>query len=237
MIRQISWPIDIPLIIDASFLLNIQIRSCSYGCVNIFQWNRRWFFSTSKVWLLLQRDDEQWSFLTWTKNHLSLHWHPDMSLEGWKRPFWFCQRIYVTSSSNWVFPYQDGSSQFLISSRKFDSSICCWKWILLSLWEISPVLQCVFSIRFQMRPSFPTPQCLPSLRHPSKFSPRTERIRWTIQIRLSFQLSGFSTDPAQTHGDTQSVNETEWSDLWKVLQNVSRMECFPTNKRSSMFRW
>ena len=35
-----------------------------------------------------------------------------------------------------------------------------------------------------MRPSSPTPQGLQPVRHPSKFHPRTERIRGTIQVRL-----------------------------------------------------
>ena len=48
-------------------------------------------------------------------------------LRWWNRPFWFFKKIYVTFSSNWVFPYQVGCSQFLISSRKIDSSMCCWK--------------------------------------------------------------------------------------------------------------
>ena len=37
--------------------------------------------SASKVWLWVQRDGGFWSFLTWTKNHLSLHRHPEVSLE------------------------------------------------------------------------------------------------------------------------------------------------------------
>ena len=48
-----------------------------------------------------------------------------------------------------------------------------------------------------MRPSFPTPQGLRSVRHPSKFLPRAERIRGTIQEILSFQIDGFATDPSQ----------------------------------------
>ena len=46
-----------------------------------------------------------------------------------------------------------------------------------------------------MRPSFPTPQGLEPVRQPSKFPPRTERIRGTIQVRLSFQIDGFLTGP------------------------------------------
>ena len=48
-----------------------------------------------------------------------------------------------------------------------------------------------------MRPSSPTPQGLQSVRHLSKFPPRTERIRGTIQVKLSFQIDGFVTGPSQ----------------------------------------
>ena len=37
--------------------------------------------SASKVWLWVQHGGGIWNFLTWTKNHLSLHRHPEMSLE------------------------------------------------------------------------------------------------------------------------------------------------------------
>ena len=60
-----------------------------------------------------------------------------------------------------------------------------------------------------MCPSFPTPQGLRSVRHPSKFPPRTERIRGTIQVKLSFQIDGFATDPSQLQGDTQPMNQME----------------------------
>ena len=75
-----------------------------------------------------------------------------------------------------------------------------------------------------MRPSFPTPQGLQPICHPSKFSPRTERIQGTIQVRLSFQIDGFLTGPSQLKGDTQPVNQTECLVLFKVLQNVFRIE-------------
>ncbi len=60
-----------------------------------------------------------------------------------------------------------------------------------------------------MRPSFPTPQGLWSVRHLSKFLPRRERIRGTIQVGLSFQIDGFSTDPSQLQDDTQPMNQME----------------------------
>ena len=61
--------------------------------------------------------------------------------------------------------------------------------------------------RFPMRPSSPTPQGLRSVRHRSKFLPRTMRIRGTIQVRLSFQIDGFLTGPSQQKGDTQPMNQ------------------------------
>ena len=81
MIWQVSRPIDIPVIIDALLLLDIQIRMSSSGYINEFQWNREWFFSASKAWLGVQRDGGISSFLKWTKNRLSLHQHPEMSRE------------------------------------------------------------------------------------------------------------------------------------------------------------
>ena len=60
-----------------------------------------------------------------------------------------------------------------------------------------------------MRPSFPSPQGLRSVRHPSKFTPRTERIRGTIQVRLSVQVDRFLTGLSQRWCDTQPVNQTE----------------------------
>ena len=60
-----------------------------------------------------------------------------------------------------------------------------------------------------MRPSSLTPQGLRSVRHPSKFPPRRERIRGTIQVKLSFQIEGFGTDPSQLLGDAQPMNQME----------------------------
>ena len=37
--------------------------------------------SASKVCLWVQRDGSIWSFLTWTRSHLALHWHPETSRE------------------------------------------------------------------------------------------------------------------------------------------------------------
>ena len=37
----------------------------------------------------------------------------------WKRPFWFSKKIYVTFTSNWMFPYQGGCSQTLFLPKIF----------------------------------------------------------------------------------------------------------------------
>ena len=154
--------------------------------------------SASKVWLWVQRDGGKWSFVTWTKNHLSLHQHPEMSREVVEETLLILQenlrdpllelgrgRIKVDVLRSWSPP---GSSIPPSASGKIN--------VPYSLW-ISPLGHWVFSSRFLMRPSFPTPQCLQPICHPSKFLSRTKRIRGTIQVRLSFQIDGFLTGPSQ----------------------------------------
>ena len=68
-----------------------------------------------------------------------------------------------------------------------------------------------------MRPSSPTPQGLQSVRHPSKFHPRKERIRGTIQVRRSFQNGGFLAGLSLKYGHTQPVKpnkRNDWSFSW-----------------------
>ena len=199
-IRQISWSIDIPTVIDAAFLHKIQTRVCSSGDVNVLQWNGVWFFSRR---VMFDSGSTWWRYMKF----------PDMDqkvmhrftrilkwvLRWWRcRPFCFSKKISWTFSSNWVIPHQGGCSQFLISSSKFGSSICNWKYeFSIFVWEILLPLHWVFLSRFPMRPSFPTPQRLQPVRHPSKFSPRRERTQKTIQVRLSFQIDGFLTGLSQ----------------------------------------
>ena len=79
--------------------------------------------SASKVRLWVQRDGGEGSFLTWTKNRLSLHPHPEVSLEVVEETLLILQESqYYSFSLNWSMPYQGGRSQVLISSRGFDSS-------------------------------------------------------------------------------------------------------------------
>ena len=127
-IRQISWPIDIPIIIDAFLLLDIQICMSSSGYVNVLQWNREWFFS--------RRVKFDSGFNVMAVYEVS--WHGPKVIyrftgirkrvvRWWKRPFWFSKKVNVTFSLTWSLPYQGGCSQVLISSKGFDSSICDWK--------------------------------------------------------------------------------------------------------------
>ena len=84
--------------------------------------------SARKVWLWVQRDGGIWSFLTWTKNHSSLHRHQEVSLDVVEvETLLILQENLRDLVLELAFPYQGGSSQFLISSRKCDSSICGWK--------------------------------------------------------------------------------------------------------------
>ena len=209
-IWQVSRPINVPIIINALLLLDIQICMCTSGDVNVFQWNWEWFFSRRV------RFDSGFNVMavyevSWPGPKI-IHrftgiWKWIMRL--WKRSCWFSKKVNVTLSLNKSRPYQGGCSQFLISSRDFDSSICDWKnkfSILCGNFWLP--LYWVFLSRFLMRPSSPTPQDLRPVRHPSKFHPRTECIQRTIQVMLSFQIDGFLTGLSQRYGSTQPMKQT-----------------------------
>ena len=100
----------------------------SSGDVNVFQWNREWFFS--------RRVKFDSGFNVMAVYEVSWH-RPKIIhrftgirkwvLRLWKRPFWFSKKVNITLSLNLSMPYQSGCSQVLISSKGFDSSICDWK--------------------------------------------------------------------------------------------------------------
>ena len=132
------------------------------------------------------------------------------------------------SSLNLDIPYQDGCSQFLISSNKIYSSICDWKnFFFHFLSEKLLPLRGVFLSRYPIRVSFPTPQCQLSLCYSFKFHPCTVRIQGTnsekdFLSKFWWILDGFS----QKCGNSQSMNQTECLIIWKDCQNVFRMESF-----------
>ena len=109
-------------------LFDIQIRMSSSEYISAFQWNREWFFS--------RRVKFDSGFNVMAVHEASRHGHEIVYrltgirkwvLRLWKRPFWFSKKVNITLSLNWSRPCQGGCSQFLISSRCFDSFICDWK--------------------------------------------------------------------------------------------------------------
>ena len=219
-IRQASWPIDILIIIDALLLLDIHIRMSSSGDVNVFLWNREWFFS--------RRVKFDSGFNVMAVYEVS--WHgPKVIyrftgirkwvLRWWKwRPFWFFKKISLTFSSNWTLPYQarwmfsvpDLLQEILFVHLRLE------KWIFHFLLEISPLLHWVFLSRFLMRPSFPTSSF--------QIPPRLERIQETIQVRLSFQIDDsrlvFRRNWVILN---QRTKRNDWS-IKRVSKNAFRME-------------
>ena len=152
--------------------------------------------SASKVWLWVQRDGGIWSFLTWTKSHFVAS--PASGNESWggeggdpsdspRKSLWPCR---IGCSRSWSPPIN-----FI---RPSATHLQLKKWVFHFLWRILLPLHWVFQSRFLMRPSFPTPQCLQPICHPSKFSPRTKRIQGVCLARLSSQIDGFLIGLSQT---------------------------------------
>ena len=154
--------------------------------------------SASKVWVWVQRDGGFWSFPTWTKK--SFIASPASGSESWGcgrdpcdsprksillSPWLGRCRIEVDVLSSWS-PPRSLIRPSAIGKMNSPFSL-----------EISPLSHWVFLSRFAMLPSFPAPQSLQPVRHPSKFTPRIMRIRGAIQVRLSFQIDGFWTGPSQ----------------------------------------
>ena len=145
---------------------------CSFGDVNVFQWNREWFFSR-RVKL------DSWFNVMAV---YEVYWHGPKIINCW-----FSKKIKVTflielvaAVSKWKFSSFDLLQGVWFVHLRLENKLSFF------LWEISPLSHWVFSNRFPMRPSSPTPQGLQPVRHPSKFLPRTKRIRWTIQGKTFF---------------------------------------------------
>ena len=191
------------------FLHNIQIRMNSSGDVNVFQWYKEWFFS---------RRVKFYSRL----NVMTVCEVPDMdkkvicqfiSIRRWVLIRWN-RDSYILKESlcDFLLEFVDVIAMWMFSDpdliQKIDSSICGWNINCpFSMGNIASFAW-PFKSRFQIRPSFFTPQYQLSLCHPSKLPPRTIRIRETIQERLSFQL----TDLSQKHVILNQFNKrNDWS--------------------------
>ena len=142
-------------------------------------------------------------------NQKSLIASPASGNESWDggRDLWFSKKINVIFPSNWSMPYHGGCSQVLISSKRFNSSVCDWKnkfslfgkYHLFRIESFRVDFRCVHRLQLLK-------VCNQYVTLPNKFSTRTMRIRRTIQVRLSFQIDGFLTGPSQLQVE-YSTNE------------------------------
>ena len=146
-IRQVSWPIDVPIIVDAALLHNIQVRVCSSGDVNIFQWNRVWFFSRRVEF------DSRFNVMavyevSWHGPEVidPLHRHPDVSLEVVKvETLLILQENFFDlllelggPTSRWIFSVPALLQQIWLFHLRLGI------WIFHFLWEILLPLHWVF---------------------------------------------------------------------------------------------
>ena len=153
--------INVPIIINALLLLDIQIRMSSSGYVNVF--SVRIGNDSS-----LRRVKFDSGFNVMAVNEVSRHDQksfiasPASGNESCRREETLQKpkKVNITLSLNWSMPYQGGCSEFLISSKGFDSSICDWKnkFSFFGKYHLFRIES--FRRRFPMRPSFPTPQGL-----------------------------------------------------------------------------
>ena len=194
--------------------------------------------SASKVWLWVQRDGGIWSFPTWTRSHLSLHRHPEMSLEVVEETLLILQESQyysllevVDAVPRWMFSVPDLLLQiWFVHLRR-------GKWIFLFFfWEILLPSHWVFLSRFLMRPSLPTPQCLQPSCHPSKFHRRAESIQENNPGKTFFP-NWWILDWSFAEIGYNSTNEPNGM-IGPSNGSPKRLSfgVFPSDKRSWMFR-
>ena len=135
--------------------------------VNVFQLNREWFFSRRVKF------DSGFNVLA----VFEVSWHgPEIiscfsGIRIWVLRWWRWSQVNLFDlllelggpASRWMFSVPDLLQQILFVHLPLE------KWIFHFVWEIfiTSLISLFFS-RFPMRPSFPTPQCLQPLCHPSK---------------------------------------------------------------------
>ena len=144
-IRQISWSIDVPKIIDATSLHPRSYRlpwRRPYISVELKMFLR----SACKAWLSVQRDGGRWSLPKWTRNHLVPHPHPEVSLEDV-----FAETLLILPVnlddllfesggpvSRWMFSFPDLLQQISVVHLRLGI------WIVHFVWEILLLLHWVF---------------------------------------------------------------------------------------------
>ena len=144
--------------------------------------------SASKVWLRVQRDGGTWSFLTWTRSHLSLHRHPETSREVVEETL----LILPKNQCDFLLELVDAVSRWMFSGLEFDSSIFDWKnkfSFFIGKYHLFRIAS--FWVDFRCVHRLELLSSLQPVRHPSQFHPWTMRTRGTIQVIFSFQIDGF----------------------------------------------
>ena len=143
------------------------------GYVNVFQWNREWFFSRRvkldsgfNVMAVYE------AYLTWTKNRSWLHRHLEVSREVVEETLLILQESQcdsllelVEAVPRWMFSVPDLLQGFCFVHLRLKkiNSPCLGKYHLFRIESFRVDFRCVHR--------FPTPQGLRSVRHPSKFPP------------------------------------------------------------------
>ena len=153
--------------------------------------------SASKVWLVVQRDGGIWSFPTWTKNRLSLLRHPEVSREIVEETLLILQesQYYFLLELVDAVPREDVLRSWSPPRSLIRPSAIGRINSPFSLGNITSFAMSFFWVDFRCVHRFQLLKVCNQYVTLPNTSPRTERIRRTIQVKL-FQIDGFVTDPS-----------------------------------------
>ena len=184
--------------------------------------------SASKVWLWVQRDGGIWSFPTWTRSHLSLHRHPETSLEVVEETLLILQESQFCSLLELV----DAVPRWLFSGawsppRGFDSSICDWKnkfSFFFGKYHLFRIES--FWVDFPIRPSSSNSSRSATSTSPFQFPPAYRAYPRNNPGKTFFSIDGSVTDPSRLWG---ILNQwTKWNNRSsKGLSKTSFVWSFP----------
>ena len=201
-----SWE-SVPTIINALLLLNIQIVWTILETSLYFNGIVNGSFLGKWSLTLVQRDGGMRSFLTWTRTHLSLHRHLEMSHEVVEETLLIlresqCDPLLdlVAAVSRWIFSVPDLLQRFWFVHLRLENEFSSFfgKYHLFRIESFRVDFRCV--PRLQLLKVCDQYVTLPNS------PPRKERIRGTIQVKLSFQNDGFLIGLSLWKGDSQPMN-------------------------------
>ena len=208
-IWQFSISINVPIVIDAAFLHNIQVRISGPGNVDILQWNRKWFFSrhvqfnsgfhVMTVHKIAWDGPEVISSITIIPRWVS-NW-------CWRRSVWFSLKIALFFSQYELFTTQ--WRQHCIECFRVDSS-CVHLFQFLNVCDQSVSFPDSSRVQRTSKENFPG----------KTFGPN-----WCSRDRSSAEIGWYSTiAPNRTTGPLNGTS------------NRLSYCVFPSDKRSWMFR-